>query len=122
MACLDMIGLEFVDIIVKSNNELVLMWSWSTHEQWIKDDHREQFCWKFAEQLDRRESDSIFAGNDHDVRSATEEKWDMWEDGVYVGHHINCGRSHRREPEWRVAHKNGPEENSEKDWNEATWK
>ena len=37
----------------------------------------------------------------------------MWEGGVYLGIKASTG-DHRREPEWGVAHKNGPEEDSER--------
>ena len=52
MAWLREIGLEFVDIIVKSDNE------------WIEDDHQEQSSGLFEEQRDSRESHSVGAGND----------------------------------------------------------
>ena len=37
----------------------------------------------------------------------------MWEDGVSLGNKSNHGRRHRGEPERRVAHENGSEEDSE---------
>ena len=37
-----------------------------TKENWIKADHREQLCWRFEEQRDHREGDSICARNDQD--------------------------------------------------------
>ena len=35
-------------------------------------------------------------------------------DGMYLEHQSSHGRSHGGEPEWRVAHKNGPEKGSER--------
>ena len=64
------IGLEFVDITVKSGNEPALtglIESWSTLralKKWIEDDHREHSFWMYIKQRDRCESDSICAGND----------------------------------------------------------
>ena len=43
----------------------------------------------------------------------------MWEDGLSWCIKVTTGHSHRGEPKWRLAHKNGPEEDSEKDGNEA---
>ena len=53
MAWLREIELEFVDIIVMSDNEPALT-SFDRimeHiEEWIEDDHQESFCWKIEEQ------------------------------------------------------------------------
>ena len=38
----------------------------------------------------------------------------MWEDGVYLGVKATTGSSHCGEPECRVAHKKGLEEDSER--------
>ena len=48
-----------VELIVKSDNgpaltSLIESWSTLSNEKWMEDDHQEQSCWKFEEQLERR--------------------------------------------------------------------
>ena len=75
MARLRESGLEYVNIIVKSDSELALtslIESWSTlraMKRRIEDDHRGQSCWKFEEQRVRRAFRTI--------RSASEEQWEV---------------------------------------------
>ena len=77
MAWLREIGLESVDIIVKSDNEPgvdkfdCVMEHDEGNDEWIKDDHREQSSWQFKEQWDCREGGPVGAGDDQDDSSAT---------------------------------------------------
>ena len=70
MAWLLEIGLEFVDILVKSGDEPALtkldrvMQHAESDEEWIEDDHREQSSEKFEEQGELGESHLVGAGND----------------------------------------------------------
>ena len=72
MAWLREIGLESVDIIVKSDNEPALtslIASWSTMRAMTsgsRDDHREQSNWQFKEEWNCREGDPVGAGDDQD--------------------------------------------------------
>ena len=70
MAWLEEIGLESVDIIVKSDSEPALTSCVMEHDEGngerIKDDHREQSSWQFEEQWNCREGDPVGVGDDQD--------------------------------------------------------
>ena len=72
MAWLREIGLESVDVIVKSDNEPALtslIASWSTKRAMTRRSRmiiEKQSCWQFEEQQNCREGDPVGAGDDQD--------------------------------------------------------